>query len=535
MSTSNTDVLVIGSGPVGATFARLLAGAGRRVTMIDAGPQLSLRPGTHLANAFMYQQQPNLFLSIILAQLEAFSVPPNKRQPLPPDAYVPPADGRVNFENLTQNPELNMPLASASYGVGGMGTHWTCCAPDPASMERTPLIPESEWPVLVAIARKLLNVHTDAFSPSFTNEIVKGMLNARGFAFTNLPMAAEKRAAHSPLAHLVTWTGTDTVLGPLLDGTDEERERLQLWSEHRARKLIVNGQKVDGAEVLDLRNFTTKTIFADTVVVAAGPFLTPSVLWQSDIRPYALGRFLNANHTVSSTVVLTNEVINLLRADPKNPAAKDRVVPIAWNDPPVMLGTQPTAEKPWHTQVQRTGQYLSYDLAMMGINEPFTDARIVVDLIWYGMVEPQAGNRIVFDPERTDRFGQPQITIEYRVGAQDMVVGAAMMEDMVKAAETIGRFIPTTGEPMVQTPGSTLHYQGTCRMGDDNGVASVVDTESRVWGFDNLYLGSVGVIPTKMASNPTLTACALAARAVAGIAGCSIHDLAVQIGVAETA
>ena len=70
-----TDVLVVGSGPLGCTFARKLVKAGKSVLLIDAGAQLSDRPGWHLRNAFVFQRDCNRFSGIINGHLEPISVP----------------------------------------------------------------------------------------------------------------------------------------------------------------------------------------------------------------------------------------------------------------------------------------------------------------------------------------------------------------------------------------------------------------------------------------------------------------------------
>ena len=74
----HVDVLVVGSGPLGATFARKLIEGGRKVFMIDAGAQLSERPGWHLKNSFLYQRNVNQFTGVISGHLHTLSVPSNK-------------------------------------------------------------------------------------------------------------------------------------------------------------------------------------------------------------------------------------------------------------------------------------------------------------------------------------------------------------------------------------------------------------------------------------------------------------------------
>ena len=74
----NCDVLVVGSGPLGATFARMLVDGGRSVLMIDAGAKLSERPGWHLKNSYLYQRNVNQFTGIVFSHLKTLSIPPDK-------------------------------------------------------------------------------------------------------------------------------------------------------------------------------------------------------------------------------------------------------------------------------------------------------------------------------------------------------------------------------------------------------------------------------------------------------------------------
>ena len=75
----NFDVLIVGSGPLGSTFARQLVDNSRmKVLIIDAGAQLSAEPGWHLKNSFLYQRNVNLFTGVIRGHLHPLSVPTNE-------------------------------------------------------------------------------------------------------------------------------------------------------------------------------------------------------------------------------------------------------------------------------------------------------------------------------------------------------------------------------------------------------------------------------------------------------------------------
>src|SRR5690349_21403339 len=104
-----TDVLIVGSGPVGCTFARWLVPAGRRVIMVDAGAQHSPRPGAHLKNAFVYQRNIDRFTPIVQGLLQPISLPPRAgyTTTLDPISFHP-EGGLRSAQNPHQDPAKNL-------------------------------------------------------------------------------------------------------------------------------------------------------------------------------------------------------------------------------------------------------------------------------------------------------------------------------------------------------------------------------------------------------------------------------------------
>ena len=62
-------------------------------------------------------------------------------------------------------------------------------------------------------------------------------------------------------------------------------------------------------------------------------------------------------------------------------------------------------------------------------------------------------------------------------------------------------------EPDRAPGGSSLHYQGTVRMGLADDGESVCDPYARVWGVEHLYVGGNGLIPTSTAAEPDADQC----------------------------
>jgi pyranose oxidase len=273
-----------------------------------------------------------------------------------------------------------------------------------------------------------------------------------------------------------------------------------------------DGTQIEYAVVQNLKDWETIHVKANTYVVCCNSYLTPQLLYASEIRPDALGRYLTEQPMAFSQIVLKQEIVDSIidherfgarvrehqKANPLDP------VPIPFSDPEPQVWIPVSEDRPWHCQIHRDAFHYG-DLA------PEIDSRLIVDLRWFGIVQPRYQDRIQFSDERKDVFGMPQPTFDWVLDDGDRRIQHIMMRDMERAGSALGGYLPGS-QPQFVAPGLPVHVTGTVRMGTEE-KDSVVDHYSRVWGFENLYLGGNGLIPKGNAANPTLTTVAHAVRA----------------------
>ena len=318
--TSEVDVLVVGSGPVGATFARIIAerAPGARILMVDAGPQLTHRPGVHIKNiasaeeraqAQVRSQGPTQFPYEIPSYAERANAAAKRgRERIamlarPGTHLITPDDDDLNTSE--------MPAAAAATNVGGAGVHWTCACPRPGNTERIPFIPDDEWDQACTIAEALLKVTTSAFPETVEGFAIQQTLAEvydailpEGLNVGPMPLAVQVHEDGN-----LYWTGPDVILGPLAEQANDGSGRFELRAETICRRLIVEGDRVTGAEIEHLPSGARETVTTRFVAVGADSVRTPQLLWASGIRPRALGHYLNDHVFYMAVVELSPSVI----------------------------------------------------------------------------------------------------------------------------------------------------------------------------------------------------------------------------------
>ncbi|EPQ54178.1 pyranose 2-oxidase [Gloeophyllum trabeum ATCC 11539] len=531
---------------------------------IDSGP----KRGSHKKNAIEYQKNIDKFVHVIQGQLMPVSVPINKlvADTLSPSSWQASRHFVRNASNPEQNPFRNLGGQAVTRVVGGMSTHWTCATPRFHRMERPKLVrddnaaDDEEWNRLYREAEQFIATGHSQFERSIRHTLVLETLrdSYNGTrAFEQIPLAATRT---DPDSQFIQWSSAHTVFD-LEDrpNTTHPGERFNLFPGVKCTQVIRNSENtaIKSIRVQDVTapNSAPVEISADVFILVTGAVHNPQILVNSGFgklgRPDAsdanegvllpfLGSFITEQTLAFCQTVLSKELVNNVKADMRvsgtpgqpdykvewtsgDPANKhpdwwnekvwkhmmehqEDPLPIPLHDPEPQVTTLFEDSHPWHTQIHRDA--FSYGAVAESI-----DTRLVVDWRFFGRTEPKEENKLWFSKQITDQYGMPQPTFDFRfpdgITSQD---ADRMMTDMCEMSSKIGGFLPGSN-PQWMEPGLVLHLGGTHRMGfDEQEDKCCVDTDSKVFGFENLFLGGCGNIGTAYASNPTLTAMAMAIK-----------------------
>ena len=291
----SVDVAIVGSGPAGAAYARILSeqAPGATIAMFEVGPTVTEPAGRareeHRRSRRARQRADALGGSARAGERRSHRRHRQDRRSAGRDP------GTFLLESGYQvEGEDGLPVAAMSSNVGGMAAHWTGACPRPNDSERIAFLDaDGSFDELLSEAERLLGRD----DRRVRQLAVRRRSCASAWPRPRTPAAiATTRVQRMPLAvhrrddgNLV-WSGSDVVFG---DVDPRQPPNFTLFDESLVTRVLVEDGRAAGVVVTDRRTGESSQVRARFVVVAADALRTPQLLWASGIRPDALGRYLN--------------------------------------------------------------------------------------------------------------------------------------------------------------------------------------------------------------------------------------------------
>ncbi len=451
MEQTNYDVIIVGSGAGGgATLWRLSEqwrNQGKRIAVLEKG---DLLVPTHVANL------PTAKTAGKFLRNPAFNIRREKEWP-------------------------EFPGAKQLFGLGGQTLLWGGMSPRFHSSDF------KGWPLTLDdlieyynIAEQVMKVTTAYTNGSNLQETLLKRLRESGYHdATNIPRTFDLNASYYGQIHsnvffsslefmawALNWNGVDFAV---------KANVVKLLHEHN---------KVTGVQVMT-PNRKSYTIHGKIVVVSASTFETPRLLLHSGIPGDAIGRYLISHSFISSSTLVLREEF-------------EEVLGLA----NILLPS--TDKRPYQIAVTGPHPYEFYAYETKPLMK-----ELEINLLGFGIVEPNRDNRVVLDAANLDWYGVPKLNVHFSYSEQDLAIIQQLSGDMFKVIDSMQLNIETN--PCLLPPGIDFHAAGTCRMGDDP-ATSVTNEFGQVHGITNLFVADNSILPFMGGANPTLTTVAVAMR-----------------------
>jgi gluconate 2-dehydrogenase alpha chain len=289
------------------------------------------------------------------------------------------------------------------------------------------------------------------------------------------------------------------------------------------------GRRARGVRYLDA-DAVSHEVTARAVVVACGAFETPRLLLRSGIG--------NGSDRVGRCLMFHLQTMVLGAFPFRLHAYKGRAVTHLMDDPIVGDDTSVAAARAAGVPFLRGG-IVEHGGAGLPITEAIYtmpgsehSARMVASeqrdktavFTMQGEDLPQLSNRIDDDPVLRDVWGLPSGRVTYSPHAHEIACaqhwGPRLVDVMRDAGARHAYWLTSPGIPdslVPEMPPISRHWMGTARMGTD-AASSVCDPWQRLWDVDNVVIADSSVFPTSSGYGPTLTLVALAIRAARALA-----------------
>ncbi|WP_217181868.1 GMC oxidoreductase [Streptomyces sp. AC495_CC817] len=494
--TEQYDLVIVGTGPAGAVIARQVheRAPEASILLLEAGREITGVPGEHLVEADESAMNASYDDLMRRARQIEYVKGAVSMTEIEGDAWKPESTGVFPAAFLGHN-FAQFPGASIAWNIGGMGVHWTAATPWPYAEEIPDFIDRAEWDADQEVARGLLRTSVGPLVADMDNPFTEPIFAALREAVPSpdpereagyMPMGGVARAG-APFAR----TGPRDIAPFVFDGS---AANVTLRTGVLVTRLEREEGRISALVARDLVTGEETRYAGGVVVIAADALRTPQLLWASGIRPEALGVRLNEHATIDGEVEIDAARFGLTADDIPVPPSGEPFIGSYWSP---SIG----AARPAHGQLM----------------EREFDGRHLLSVGWYCATEIRAENRIEFSDELVDSVGMPHMTVHFSYSEADLAEIRRTQAVQLAAANAIGEFPDEERE--IQPPGASLHYTGTVRMGPVDDGTSVVDTDGRVWGIDNLFLAGNGVIPTALTCNSTLTGATLSVRIARAVAG----------------